>query len=229
MKKRVVVTGLGTVNALGHSVEKTWQAVKAGECGVGKITAFDAEGFSTKIAAEVKDFDAKAFMEAKEARKMDRFSQFAVSAAVQAMTDAGLAPGGFAPERAGCVLGVGIGGFWTIEESMRLMIEKGPQRIPPMTIPKLIGNIGPGNVSLHFDLRGPCYTVTTACSSGTDALGSAARWIQSGDADFIVSGGAEATITPFCIASFNVIQAMSTRNDEPQKASRPFDKDRDGF
>jgi 3-oxoacyl-[acyl-carrier-protein] synthase II len=160
---------------------------------------------------------------------MDRFSQFAVAAAAQAMTDAGLAPGNYDPDRGACALGVGIGGFYTIEESLRIMVQKGPQRIPPMTIPKLIANIGPGNVSIRFDLRGPCYTITTACSSGTDAIGSAVRWIENGAMDFVVCGGVEAAITPFGIASFNVIQTLSTRNDEPEKASRPFDKGRDGF
>ncbi|MDR3201475.1 MAG: beta-ketoacyl-ACP synthase II [Spirochaetales bacterium] len=229
MKKRVVVTGLGAITPLGKSAAETWQAVKDGKNGVERISLFDSTDFATKIAAEVKDFDAKNFMDGKEARKMDRFSQFALAASIEAMADAGLAPGSFDPERGACALGVGIGGFATIEESLRALVAKGPSRISPMTIPKLIANIGPGNVSIHFDLRGPCYTVTTACSSGTDAIGSAVRWIESGAVDFVVSGGAEATITPFGISSFNVIQALSTRNDAPEAASRPFDKDRDGF
>jgi 3-oxoacyl-[acyl-carrier-protein] synthase II len=229
MKKRVVVTGLGAITPVGHGAAETWRAVKEGKSGVEKITLFDCENFTTKIAAEVKNFDAKNFMDGKESRKMDRFSQFAVAAAIEAMADAGFQAGSFDPERGGCALGVGIGGFWTIEESLRILVAKGPQRIPPMTIPKLIANIGPGNVSIHFDLRGPCYTVTTACSSGADAIGSAVRWIESGAMDFMISGGVEAAITGFGIGSFNVIQALSTRNDEPQKASRPFDKDRDGF
>ncbi|MDR1933078.1 MAG: beta-ketoacyl-ACP synthase II [Spirochaetales bacterium] len=229
MKKRVVITGLGAVTPVGNSAAESWQAVKDGKSGVGMITLFDAADFATKIAAEVKGFEAKNFMDGKESRKMDRFSQFAVAASIEAMRDAGLEAGSFDPERGACVLGVGIGGFWTIEESLRALVQKGPSRIPPMTIPKLIANIGPGNVSIHFDLRGPCYTVTTACSSGTDAIGSAVRWIENGTVDFVVSGGVEATITPFGIGSFNVIQALSTRNDAPEKASRPFDKDRDGF
>jgi 3-oxoacyl-[acyl-carrier-protein] synthase II len=229
MKKRVVVTGLGAISALGNSVEQTWRAVKDGVSGVRKITLFDPEDFTTKIAAEVKDFDAKNFMDARDARKMDRFSQFAVAAASGAMADAGLPVGSYDPERAACALGVGIGGFRTIEDSLRLLVQNGPQRIPPMTVPKLISNIGPGNVSIRFDLRGPCYTITTACSSGTDAIGSAVRWIENGAMDFVVSGGVEAAITPFGIASFNVIQALSTRNGEPEKASRPFDRGRDGF
>jgi 3-oxoacyl-[acyl-carrier-protein] synthase II len=229
MKKRVVVTGLGAVTPLGHNTGETWQAVKDGKSGVTKITLFDSEGFVTRIAAEVKNFDAKNFMDGKESRKMDRFSQFAVAAAIEAAADAGIQAGSYDPERGGCSLGVGIGGFWTIEESLRVLVAKGVQRIPPMTIPKLIANIGPGNISMHFDLRGPCYTVTTACSSGTDAIGSAVRWIESGEMDFMICGGVEAAITPFGIGSFNVIQTLSTRNDEPERASRPFDKDRDGF
>ncbi|MDR1625875.1 MAG: beta-ketoacyl-ACP synthase II [Spirochaetia bacterium] len=229
MKKRVVVTGLGAVTPVGHSASESWQAVKEGKSGVGRITLFDCGEFTTQIAAEVKNFDAKNFMDGKESRKMDRFSQFAVAAAIEAMADAGLGAGSFDAERGGCALGVGIGGFQTIEESLRVLVAKGPQRIPPMTIPKLIANIGPGNVSIHFDLRGPCYTVTTACSSGADAIGSAVRWIESGAMDFMVSGGVEAAITSFGIGSFNAIQALSTRNDEPQRASRPFDRDRDGF
>jgi 3-oxoacyl-[acyl-carrier-protein] synthase II len=229
MKKRIVVTGLGAITPLGLSVRETWQGIREGKSGVGPITHFDTAEFTTRIAAEVKGFDPKNFMDAKDARKMDRFSQFAVAAAVEAMRDAGLEGGSFNPERGAVALGIGIGGFATIEESMRIMTARGPQRIPPMTIPKLIANIGPGNVSMRFDLRGPCYTVTTACSSGTDAIGSAVRWIEEGVADFILAGGVEAAITPFGIGSFNVIQTLSVRNEAPEKASRPFDRDRDGF
>lgn len=229
MKKRIVITGLGALTPLGNSVPATWQAIKENKCGVGPITHFDTEGFATKIAAEVKDFDPRAVMDGREARKMDLFSQYAVAASVEAMADAGLPKGSFDPLRGGVVLGVGIGGFNTFETGHRALIERGPSRIPPMTIPKLIANIGPGNVAIHLDLQGPCYTITTACASGTDAIGNAVRWIENGTLDFVVCGGVEATITPFGIASFNVIQALSTRNDEPQKASRPFDRDRDGF
>ncbi|MDR2589338.1 MAG: beta-ketoacyl-ACP synthase II [Spirochaetales bacterium] len=228
-KKRIVVTGLGALTPLGNSVKASWEGVTAGKSGVGPITHFDTEGFETKIAAELKNFEPRDFMDGREARKMDRFSQVAVAAAKEALGDAGFTPGSFNPERAGVVLGVGIGGFDTIEQSHKAMLERGPDRIPPMTIPKLIANIGPGNVAIHLDLRGPCYTVTTACSSGTDAIGSAVRWLENGSLDFILAGGVEAVITPFCVAAFNVIQAMSTRNSEPERASRPFDKDRDGF
>jgi 3-oxoacyl-[acyl-carrier-protein] synthase II len=230
MKKRIVITGLGAVTPLGNSTGETWQAIKEGKSGAGPITHFDTAEFATKIAAEVKNFDAKAFMDGKEARKMDLFSQFAVAAAREAMRDAGLEPGSFPPERGGVVLGIGIGGFDTTETSLRAMIAKGPDRVPPMAIPKLIANIGPGNVAINLDLQGPCYTVTTACASGTDAIGNAVHWIENGTVDFILAGGVEASITPFGIAGFNVIQALSTKyNDTPEKASRPFEKDRDGF
>jgi 3-oxoacyl-[acyl-carrier-protein] synthase II len=230
MKKRIVVTGLGAVTPLGNTAVETWQAIKENKSGAGPITRFDTTEFATKIAAEVKNFDAKTVMDGKEARKMDLFSQFAVAAAIEAMRDAGLPPGSFKPDRGGVVLGIGIGGFETIEISHRALVEKGPGRVPPMSIPKLIANIGPGNVAINLDLEGPCYTVTTACASGTDAIGSAVRWIENGTVDFILAGGVEAAITPFGIAGFNVIQALSTKyNDRPEQASRPFEKDRDGF
>ncbi len=230
MKKRIVVTGLGAVTPVGNTVKETWQAIKEGRSGVGPITRFDTADFATKIAAEVKGFDAKTVMDPKDARKMDVFSQYATAASIEAMNDAGLPKGSFDPERGGVILGVGIGGFETIETAFHALVEKGPGRVPPMTIPKLIGNIGPGNVAICLDLRGPCYSVTSACSSGTDAVGNAVKWIENGTADFIVTGGAESTITPFCVAGFNVIQALSTKyNDRPSEASRPFDKDRDGF
>jgi len=229
MKKRIVITGLGALTPLGNTVGATWQAIRENRCGVGPITRFDTTGFATKIAAEVKGFDPRAVMDGKEARKMDVFSQYAVAASIEAMTDAGLPAGSFNPARGAVILGIGIGGFETFETGHRAMIEKGPGRIPPMTIPKLIANIGPGNVAINLNLQGPCYTITTACSSGTDAIGNAVRWIENGALDFVLAGGVESTITPFGIGGFNVIQALSTRNDAPEKASRPFDKDRDGF
>ncbi len=229
-QKRVVVTGLGAVTPLGNSVEETWKAVREGRSGAGPITRFDTEDHATKIACELKGFDPKNWMDGKEARKMDIFAQYAVAGSVEAMKDAGLTEGSFNPERTGVILGVGIGGFTTTQDSMRILFEKGPARIPPMSIPKLIANIGPGNVAIVLGLHGPCLTVTTACSSGTDAIGTALLMLRSGTADVILTGGAEAAIIPFGIASFNVIQALSTRyNDRPEEASRPFDKERDGF
>ncbi|MEM5947385.1 beta-ketoacyl-ACP synthase II [Spirochaetia bacterium 38H-sp] len=229
MKKRVVVTGMGSVTALGHNTAQLWDAVKAGKSGVGKITHFDTTDYACNIAAEVKDFDAKAVL-GKEARKMDRFSQFAVAAAIEAMDDAGLSAGSYDPERLGVIIGNGIGGHTTEEESHKALLEKGPTRLPPMTIPKIISNIAPGNIAIMLNAQGPCYTITTACSSGTDAIGAALNTIRAGQADIVITGGTEAAITPFGIAGFIVIQALSTGfNDTPEKASRPFDKDRDGF
>lgn len=229
-QKRVVVTGLGAVTPLGNSAEETWKAVREGRSGAGPITRFDTEDYATKIACELKGFDPKNWMDGKEARKMDIFAQYAVAGSVEAMKDAGLTEGNFNPERTGVILGVGIGGFTTTQDSIRTLFEKGPARIPPMSIPKLIANIGPGNVAIVLGLHGPCLTVTTACSSGTDAIGTALLMLRSGMADVILTGGAEAAIIPFGIASFNVIQALSTRyNDRPEEASRPFDKERDGF
>ena len=228
--RRVVVTGMGTINPIGHSVDEFWASIKAGKIGIDTITQFDATDFATKIAAEVKDFKASDFLDRKEARKMARFTQFAVAASVEAISDAGLTDDNFDHNRAGCILGCGIGGFETTEENIRGLAAKGPQAgIAPMAIPKLISNEGPANVAIKHGLHGPCFALATACASGTDALGYAMNTIRSGMADIIVSGGTEATITPFAVGSFNKLLALSTRNDDPKTASRPFDKDRDGF
>ena len=230
MKKRVVITGMGTINALGHNVDDFWKSIKAGECGIGPITRTDATNLVTKIAAEVKDFNASDLMDKKDARKMALCTQFAVIAAGEAVRDAGLTEGKFNPERVGAIIGNGIGGFEVTEASHKTIFEKGPARTPPMTIPKLISNEIPGNVAITYGLKGPCWVVTTACASSTDAIGNAMMTIQSGRADAIVAGGSEASITQLGVAGFNVIGALSTKyNDEPKKASRPFDKDRDGF
>lgn len=230
MKRRVVITGLGTINSLGNNVRDFWQAIKAGECGIDRITRTDTTELITKIAAEVKDFKASDFMDKKDARKMALCTQFAVIAAGEAVKDAGLTKGNFNSERVGAIIGNGIGGFEVTEESHKAIFSKGPKRTPPMTIPKLISNEIPGNVAITYDLKGPCWVVTTACASSTDAIGNALMTIQSGRADAIVAGGSEASITQLGVAGFNVIGALSTKyNDEPKKASRPFDKDRDGF
>ncbi len=228
--RRVVVTGMGTINPIGHSVEEFWKNIRAGEIGIDLITQFDTTEFTTKIAAEVKNFSAGDFFDRKEARKMARFTQFAVAASIEAMNDAGLTGDNFDHNRAGCILGCGIGGFETTEENIRGLAEKGPiAGIAPMAIPKLISNEGPANVAIKHGLHGPCFALATACASGTDALGYAMNTIRTGMADIIVSGGTEATITPFAVGSFNKLLALSTRNDDPKTASRPFDKDRDGF
>lgn len=230
MSRRVVITGLGMLSPLGNSVDETWQGMIEGRSGVDQITRFDASEYPATIAAEVKDFDIREYVDRREARKMDSFSHYAVAGSIQAMKDAGLADGGFDPERMGVVLGVGIGGFETLENSYEALFLKGPDRVPPMTIPKHIANEGPGNVAITLNLQGPCLAVTTACSSGTDAIGTAYRMIQSGVMDAMVTGGVEACITKLAVMGFCVIQALATNfNDRPIEASRPFDKDRSGF
>lgn len=229
-RRRVVVSGLGTVNPLGHDVCGTWEAVKAGKSGLGPITLFDTEEFICKIAGEVKNFDASVWMEKKEARKLARFSQFAIAGTAQALEDAGLDKGGADPERVGVILGNGIGGYEICEGALREMVAKGPRGIPPMTIPKMIINEGPANVAIKYGFLGPCYAVVTACASATDALGSALNAIRAGQIDVAVTGGTEAAITPFGIGGFIKLTALSTSfNDSPEAASRPFDRDRDGF
>ncbi|MFW5745542.1 MAG: beta-ketoacyl-ACP synthase II [Spirochaetota bacterium] len=230
MSRRVVITGLGMLSPLGNSVDETWQGMIEGRSGVDRITRFDASEYPATIAAEVKDFDIREYVDRREARKMDPFSHYAVAGSIQAMKDAGLADGGFDPERTGVVLGVGIGGFETLENSYEALFLKGPDRVPPMTIPKHIANEGPGNVAIALNCQGPCLAVTTACSSGTDAIGTAYRLIQSGVMDVMITGGVEACITKLAVMGFCVIQALATDfNDRPAKASRPFDKDRSGF
>jgi 3-oxoacyl-[acyl-carrier-protein] synthase II len=227
MSRRVVITGLGMVTPLGNSVDETWSGLVEGRSGVDQITKFDASTYPATIAAEVKNFDIREYVDRREARKMDPFSHFAVAGALQAVRDAGLVDDAYDPERTGVVLGVGIGGFETLENSYEALFLKGPERTPPMTIPKLIANEAPGNVAITLNAQGPCYAVTTACSSGTDAIGNAYRLIKEGVMDVMVSGGVEACITKLGIMGFCVIQALTTDfNDRPAEASRPFDKDR---
>ncbi|TVR70284.1 MAG: beta-ketoacyl-[acyl-carrier-protein] synthase II [Spirochaetaceae bacterium] len=237
MMKRVVVTGMGIVSPVGNSLSDFWRAIRKGESGVGPITRFDTSAFTTRYAAEVKEFDPTVRIDKREARKMDRFAQYSVYAALEAWEDAGLAPApggidatGFDPERLGVILGVGIGGFETIENSTKTLFEKGPSRVPPMTIPKMIANIGPAQVAIAIGALGPVYSLATACASATDAIGNAMRHIREGLVDVAIAGGAEAPITQLGISGFNVIQALSTKwEHDPKRASRPFDKDRDGF
>ncbi|AHC13599.1 beta-ketoacyl-ACP synthase II [Salinispira pacifica] len=230
MARRVVITGMGSVNPLGHNVKDFWKGIREGRSGVGPITHFDPSEHATRIAAEIKDFNVRDFMDPKEAKKLEPFSQFAVVSAYEAWAQAGFQDGDVDPVRVGCILGVGIGGFSTLEKSFHDMTTRGPRRVHPMTIPKLISNIGPGNVAIYLNAQGPAYSLATACASGTDAIGHGMRNIQDGITDVVITGGVEATITPLGIAAFNAIHALSTAyNDEPQRASRPFDKDRDGF
>ncbi len=230
MKRRVVVTGLGAVTPVGNTVQDTWASIKAGKSGLGPITLFDTTEFEVKVAAEVKNFNPGDWMDRKEARKMARFTQFAAAAAAQALADAGLSRETLEHEKAGIILGSTIGGFEIFEASVKKYFEAGNGRIPPLTIPMLIVNEAAGNISMLNGIKGPSWTLATACASGTDALGSALDLIRSGRVDICVSGGTEAAITGFGIGSFSVLQTLSTAyNDNPEKASRPFDKDRDGF
>jgi len=229
-RKRIVVTGLGTVNPLGHNVEDTWKAISAGESGIDTIKAFDTEEYACKIAGEVKDFDPEVWIDKREVRKLGRFSQFALAGAVQAIEDAGLSGGVADPERVGVILGNGIGGFEVAELGVRQLMRQGPRGVPPMTIPKLIINEGAANIAIRYGFYGPCYVVVTACTSATDAIGTALNSIRAGQIDIAISGGMEAAVTPFGISCFIKLTALSTKyNDRPSISSRPFDKGRDGF
>lgn len=229
-RRRVVVTGMGTVNPLGKDVPVFWDGIKNGRSGIGPITRFDPSDYPTKIAGEVKDFDPTEYMDRKQARKMGLYSQFAMAAAQEALGDAGLAEGGADPEMVGVILGNGIGGFEIMEEGVVLLHGKGPKAVPPLSVPKLMSNACTANIAIRYGFLGPNYVVSTACASATDAIGAAMKAIRYGDADVIVTGGVEAVITTFGISGFNKLLALSTKyNHTPTAASRPFDKDRDGF
>jgi 3-oxoacyl-[acyl-carrier-protein] synthase II len=227
--RRVVVTGVGLVSAVGIGTEPTWRALLAGESGLGPITHFDASEFSTRFAAEVKGFDPLRFVEKKEAKKMDAFIQYAVAASLFAMEDSGLRITPENAERVGVFISSGIGGFATIEREHRALLEGGPRRVSPFFIPACIINLAAGHVSIRFGAKGPNSATATACSAGAHAVGDAFKIIQRGDAEAMIAGGSEAAITPMGIGGFAAMKALSTRNDAPQKASRPFDRDRDGF
>jgi len=229
MERRIVVTGMGTVNPLGNNVADFWKAICAGENGVGKLTRFDTEGYSSKIAGEVKDFVPEKILEGKEARRMDRFTQFAMVSALEAMKSAGLEVGQTDPERFGVVLGNGIGGIETLESQCRRIFERGPKSVHPLFVPMMIANEAPGNIAIRLKAFGPCRCIVTACASSNDAIGDAWRLIRDGNADVMLAGGTEAPITGLGFSGFCSLQAVSTRNDEPERASRPFDRDRDGF
>ena len=229
MNRRVVVTGMGTVNPLGNNVNDFWKAIQAGENGIGKLTRFESNGYSSKVAGEVKDFVPERVLESKEARRMDRFTQFAMVSSIEAMADAKLAVGDTDPERFGIILGNGIGGIETLEAQCRRIIERGPKSVHPLFVPMMIANEAPGNVAIRLQAFGPCRCVVTACASSNDALGDAWRLIREGAVDVMLAGGTEAPLTGLGFSGFCSLQAVSTRNDEPDKASRPFDRDRDGF
>lgn len=228
--RRVVITGMGAVTPLGNSLDETWKGIKEGKCGIGNITGFDCSDYKVQIAAEVKNFDASQYMDKREARKMARFTQFAVAAAVQAMQDAGLTKETIDGARTGVMLGNGIGGFEIYEASFKKYFEAGPARIPPMTVPMLIPNEAAGNISMLLGIHGPSWTLATACASGTDALGNALDMVRSGRVDMCLAGGTEATVTGFGISCFTILQTLaSDYNAEPAKACCPFDKKRSGF
>jgi 3-oxoacyl-[acyl-carrier-protein] synthase II len=227
--RRVVVTGLGLVSPVGVGVEESWAALVAGRSGVGPITLFDASTFPTRIAGEVKGFDPSKYMDRKEVRRNDRFIHFALAAADMAMKDSGLDMAKEDPERVGCIVGAGIGGLGTIEDEHKVFLEKGVKKIGPFFIPSLIINLGAGQISMRYGMKGPNFSPVSACATGNHSIGDAMIYIERGMADVMVTGGCEATITTLGIGGFCAARALSERNDAPEKASRPFDKHRDGF
>lgn len=229
MNQRVVVTGLGAVTPLGNDVPTTWQSLLRGVSGVGYITRFPTEGYSTTIAAEVKDLNAERLIDPKELKRLDPFALYALIAAGEAWRHSELDRKPVEPTRVGVLIGSGIGGITTLENQFRVLLEKGPRRISPFFVPMMIGNIAAGQVSIAFGAKGPVNAVVSACATGTNAIGDAYRIVARGDADIMIAGGSEAAITPMGMGGFCSARALSTRNDAPQAASRPFDKDRDGF
>lgn len=227
--RRVVITGIGVISPIGTGKEKYFQSLKDGISGVGHITRFDTEGYDTKIAAEVKDFEPTEYIDKKESRRMDRFTQYAVAASKMAIEDSKLNVEAIDSNKFGVCIGSGIGGMETLEAQHDVLREKGPGRVSPFMIPMMISNIAAGNISIAFNAKGPNTTVVTACASATNAMGEAFKAIVRGDADIMITGGSEASITPLGFAGFCAMKALSTRNDDPKAASRPFDKDRDGF
>lgn len=229
MKRRVVVTGIGIISPLGTGIEKNWKGIIEGRSGIRRITRFDAANFPVQIAGEVPDFNPEVFIEKKEIKKMDTFIQYALAASILAVQDAGLEVTSENAERVGVYIGSGIGGLPAIEHWHTILKEKGPDRVTPFFIPMVLINLASGQVSIKFGAKGPNSCAVTACATGTHSIGDAFRIIQNGDADVMIAGGAESTISPLCIAGFSAMKALSTNNNEPQKASRPFDKNRDGF
>ncbi len=230
MKRRVVVTGVGLVTPVAIGTEETWKGLVSGQSGIGPITHFDHTAFATHFAGEVRGFDPTRWMSSRDAKNVDPFIQYAVGAASLAMEDAGLKIDPSFAERVGCFVGAGLGGVTTIEATSRTLAEKGPRYgISPFFVPMIIVNLAPGQISIRFGAKGPNLSQVSACSTGAHAIGDAFRVIARGDADAMICGGTEATVTPLGVGGFNSMRALSTRNDAPQEASRPFDKDRDGF
>jgi len=229
LKRRVVVTGIGLVTPCGIGTDNVWSNILSGKSGIGPITRFDVDRFDTKFAGEVKEFNPEDYIQPKEVKKMDLFIHYALAAAHIAVNDAGLDMGKEDPERVGVVVGTGLGGLPTIEKYHSVLLERGPGRITPFFIPMLIANEAPGHIAIQHGIKGPNLCIVTACATGAHSIGEACRIIQYGDADVMVAGGSEANLTPLTVGGFNAMKALSTRNDDPLKASRPFDRDRDGF
>lgn len=227
--RRVVITGLGAVTPVGIGKDEFWSSLIQGKSGIGPITRFDTENFSAKIAAEVKDFNPEDFLDKKEARRMDRFAQYSVAAAKLAIEDGNIDLDTVDRNKVGVIFGTGIGGVETFETEHNKLVNRGPNRVSPLFIPMMISNMGTAQISMSLGLKGSTMTITTACASGTHAIGESFRMIKSGQMDMVLSGGAEASITPISIAGFCSMKALSTRNDDYDKACRPFDKERDGF
>jgi 3-oxoacyl-[acyl-carrier-protein] synthase II len=227
--RRVVITGYSMITALGNDAETSWDGMIKGESGIGPITRFNTEGYATKIAGEVKGFDPEKFIEKKEVKKMDQFIHYAIACSKMALDMSGLKITDANSHRVGVWIGAGIGGLVTIEKYHTMLLEGGPKKISPFFIPMLLINLAPGQVSIMTGAKGPNASTVSACSTGTNSIGDAYRIISRGDADAMIAGGAESTVSPLCISGFNAMKALSTRNDEPGKASRPFDKGRDGF
>jgi 3-oxoacyl-[acyl-carrier-protein] synthase II len=229
LRRRIAITGLGAVSPLGNTLDDNWSNLLAGKSGIGRITKFDASAYSVQIAGEVRDFDVTQYIAAKEARHMDTFIHYGIAASMQAVRDSGIDQAGLDPERVGVLVGSGIGGLPLIENTYKELLERGPRRVTPFFVPASIINLVSGHVSIEYGFQGPNLSVVTACTTGLHAIGLAARLIESGDADVMVAGGAEATVSPLGIGGFASARALSTRNDDPATASRPWDKDRDGF
>ena len=227
--KRVVVTGVGAITPIGNNCDEFWSSIKAGKCGIDKVTAFDAENFKCQIAGEVKDFEPSEYIDKKEARKMDRYTQFAVVAADEAVKNSGLNMEEEDKWRIGVITGSGIGGMETLENQSQTLLEKGPGRVSPFFVPMMISNMAAAQIAIKYGARGANENVVAACASGTNAIGNAFNIIRRGDCDAIIAGGAEASITPLAFAGFCSMKAMSTNNENPKEASRPFDAERDGF
>lgn len=229
-RRRVVVTGMGVITPLGNTVQEYWEGLLKGKSGAGPITYFDVSDYDTRFAAQVKGFDPTNYMDRKLVQRSDLFTQYALAASEQALADAGLVLENTNREMVGVIVGSGIGGMWTYHKQQETLFEtKGPHRISPFFIPMMIADIAPGRISMRYGLKGPNYATTSACATSSHAIGDAFMLIQRGDADVMVTGGAEAAITPMGIGGFNAMRALSTRNDNPEAASRPFDKNRDGF